>query len=340
MVAVVVVASVKLQEMNLSYRRTLLCASAVAAMFAFGPLQAQEKFPLRPIELIVPTPPGGGVDIVVRMLAELMEPALGAKLVVTNKAGASGAIGVTQLVQAKPDGYTLAAVWNAPLTVVPHTQVSAYAQDDYLAVTQLTGGTPFVFCVRPDFAASNGAEFVELLRKNPNKFTYGNDGVAGAVQLAAERTFGRLGVKIRPVPFGGAGETVKNFLGAHVDIYGGTIPTILVYVRAGQAKCLMVTAAQRTPVLPNTTSLSELGVADTASDLWRGIIAPKGLAPDRLAILEKAFHQATQQKKFLDFVSSRGETAIGSQGTEFAKVIKAEYEANAEILRTLGLKKN
>jgi len=312
---------------------------ALLLAFTCSPLHAQEKFPSRPIELIVPTPPGGGVDIVARLLAELVEPILGTRVVVVNKPGGGGAIGVTQLAQAKPDGYTLAAVWNAPLTVIPHTLGVSYSLDDYTPVTQLTGGTPFVFCVKPDFPAANGAQFIELLRKNPNKYTYGNDGVAGTVQLSAERAFGRLGVKARPVPFAGAGETVKNFLGGHVDIYGGTIPTILEYVRAGQAKCLMVTATERTPVLPDTTSLTELGVAETASELWRGIVAPKGLPADRLAILEQAFHQATQQRKFVEFESTRGETAVGGRGADFAKLIRSEYQANAEILKSLGLMK-
>ena len=236
----------------------------------------------------MPTPPGGGVDIVARMLAELAEPGLGVKVVVVNKPGGTGAVGVAQLTQAKPDGYTLAVVWNAPLTVTPHTLAVSYTLDDYTPITQLTGGTPFVFCVKPEFPAANGKEFVEVLRKNPNKFTYGTDGVAGTVQLAGERAFGKLGVSARPVPFGGAGETVKNFLGGHVDIYGGTIPTIIEYVRAGQAKCLLVTAPERTPVLPDTTSLGELGIADTASELWRGIIGPKGMPAERVAALQQS----------------------------------------------------
>lgn len=323
----------------MSHRPLLLAALGAAVSIVSPAAGAQEKYPSRPIEIIVPTPPGGGVDIVTRMLAELAEPALGTKVVVVNKPGASGAIGVSTLAQAKPDGYTLAAVWNAPLTVTPHTLNVSYGLDDYTPISQLTGGTPFVFCVKPDFPAANGAEFVEVLRKNPNKYSYGNDGVAGGVQLAAERSFGRLNVKLRPVPFGGAGETVKNFLGGHVDIYGGTIPTILEFVRAGQAKCLLVTAPERTPVLPDTTSLGELGVADTASELWRGIIAPKGIPPDRVAALEKAFYQATHQPKFLDFESSRGESAIGGRSADFAKLIKSEYDANGEILKRLGITK-
>ena len=321
------------------HRRTLLAAVGAALALTCALPHAQDKFPSRPIELIVPTPPGGGVDIVARMLGELAEPVLGVKVVVVNKPGGTGAIGVAQLTQAKPDGYTLAVVWNAPLTVTPHTLAVSYTLDDYTPISQLTGGTPFVFCVKPEFPAANGKEFVELLRKNPNKFTYGNDGVAGTVQLAAERAFGKLGVSARPVPFGGAGETLKNFLGGHVDIYGGTIPTIIEYVRSGQAKCLLVTAPDRTPVLPDTTSLSDLGIADTASELWRGIIGPKGMPADRVAALQQAFHKATQQRKFQEFEASRGESAVGGPPGEYSKLIKTEYEANAEILKRLGLAK-
>lgn len=319
--------------------RSLVVAAVAALALAAPAVQAQDKFPARPIELVVPTPPGGGVDIVARMLAEIAEPILGTKVVVVNKPGGTGAVGVTQVTQAKPDGHTLAVVWNAPLTVTPHTLQVSYSLDDYTPITQLTGGTPFVFCARPDFPAANGKELVEVLRKNPGKYTYGTDGVGGTVQLAAERAFGKLGVSARPVPFGGAGETVKNFLGGHIDIYGGTIPTVIEYVKAGQAKCLLVTAAERTPVLPDTTSLGELGAADTASELWRGLIGPKGMAPDRVAALQQAFRQATQQRKFQDFEASRGETAVGGPPADFAKMIRAEYDANAEILKRLGLTK-
>ena len=313
--------------------RTILLVALLAAAAA----QAQERFPARPIEVIVPTPPGGGVDIVARLLASLVEPALGTKVVVSNKPGGGGALGVSQLTQARPDGYTVAAVWNAPITILPHTLAVPYALDDYLPITQLTGGTPFVFCAKPEFPAAGGKEFVELLRANPGKYTYGNDGVAGSVQLAAERTFGKLGARMRPVPFGGAGETLKNFLGGHVDVYGGTIPTILEFVRGRQAKCLLVTSPQRTPALPETASLGELGVPETASELWRGIIAPKGVPADRAAVLEKAFRQATQHPKFLEFEASRGEAAVGSSAADFAKLIRTEYEANAQVIKRLGL---
>src|SRR3977135_1352557 len=106
----------------MSCRHLILAAAGAALALTHLPFaDAQDKFPSRPIEMIVPTPPGGGVDIVARMLAELVEPILGARVVIVNKAGGTGAIGVAQMTQAKPDGYTLAVVWNAPLTVIPHT---------------------------------------------------------------------------------------------------------------------------------------------------------------------------------------------------------------------------
>ena len=135
--------------------RLLTLIGACVAGMAFG-ASAQEQYPTEPIELIVPTPPGGGTDITGRLLAEQVEPILGVKVVVVNKPGASGSVGVTQLTQAKPDGYTLAYVWNAPLTIVPHTLDVPYETESYTPVSQATGGTPLIFCVKPDFPADTG----------------------------------------------------------------------------------------------------------------------------------------------------------------------------------------
>src|SRR3990167_8617580 len=146
----------------------LLCAASPAA--------AQEKFPARPIEIIVPTPPGGGTDITARLLAELAGPMLGQKVVVVNEAGAGGTLGMSAVVQAKPDGYTLGGLWNAPLTMTPHSQAVPYSLRDYAAIS-LVDTAPMVMCTQPDFAANSGKEFIEVIRNNPNKYTYGNDGV-------------------------------------------------------------------------------------------------------------------------------------------------------------------
>jgi tripartite-type tricarboxylate transporter receptor subunit TctC len=298
---------------------------------------AQEQFPTEPIELIVPTPPGGGTDITARLIAEQVEPFLGVKVVVVNRPGASGSVGVTQLTQEKPDGYTLAYVWNAPLTIVPHTLDVPYDVESYTPISQSTGGTPLIFCVKPDFPADSGEEFVEHLKANPDTYSYGNDGVGATVQLAGERVFQPLGIKLRAVPFGGAGETLQAFLGGHVDIYGGSIPPIAGHVAEGEAKCLLATSDERNQALPDAISTTELGLQGKATELWRGVLAPNGVPEDRLQILEDAFMQAAQTEKFQTFIDERGEAAIGSTGAEFKELIVSEHKDFGAIVEGLGL---
>lgn len=299
---------------------------------------AQEKFPSRPIEMVIPTAAGGGTDISLRMLAEIAEPILGQKIVVVNKPGGGGTVGMSQIVQARPDGYTIGGLWNAPLTMTPHMLPAPYKNSDYAAVTQVTA-SPTILCVKAAFPANDGKGFIEELRKNPGKYTYGNDGVGGTIQLAAERVFTKLGVKARPIPFAGAGETLKAFLGGHIDIYGGSIPPIMPYVKDKSAKCLMVTSAERNASVPEAAGLAELGAPDEATVLWRGIIAPRTLPADRLAVLQKAFAQAAQSAKFKEFMQKRGEEAKGSTSDEFRKLIDSEYEAMGKVMAAIGLTK-
>lgn len=316
----------------------ILATLAFSLVMAGAPVTAQEKFPSRPIEIIVPTPPGGGTDITARMLAELVEPMLGQKVVVVNKGGAGGALGMTAVVQAKPDGYTLGGLWNAPLTMTPHAQAVPYSLQDYVAIS-LADTAPALLCTKPDFPANTGKEFIEVIRANPNKYTYGNDGVVGMLHLSTERIFAKLGIKARPVPFGGAGETLKNFLGGHVDIYAGSIPPIVPHVKAGAAKCLLLTSKEKNAAVPQAASLTELGIPETATYLWHGIVGPKGIPADRIAILEKAFTQAAKSDKFRQSMESRGVSAEGGGAAEFRKLIDTEYKAMGEVVEALGMAK-
>jgi tripartite-type tricarboxylate transporter receptor subunit TctC len=319
--------------------RRLFTLAAVALALMVGPLAAQEKFPSRPITIIVPTPPGGGVDIVHRLLAELAEPTLGVKVVIENKPGASGSLGLAALANAKNDGYTLAAVWNAPLTITPHALQVPYDVADFAPIIQTTGGTPLIYCVRPDFPANSGKEFIAYAKENPGKLTYGTDGVGAMVQLSGERLFQPLGLKLRPVPFGGAGETLKNFLGGHVDIYGGTIPPIEAQLKDGKAKCLITTAKNKLASLPQAASASEVGLPNESTDLWRGLIAPKGTPADRVKLLADAFRKAAAEPKFKEYLTRTGETAVVGTPEDFQKVITAEYAAFGGVIKSIGLQK-
>lgn len=279
-----------------------------------------EPFPTRPLELVVPTPPGGGLDIATRLLAEATEPFLGQKVVIINKPGAGGTVALSALTQAKPDGYTLVAIWNAPLTITPHVRPVPYTLDD-LTLISLFGETPLLFCTRPDFPAADAKQFIDVLHKNPGKFTYGTEAVAGLIQVAAERIFQAQGVRQRAVPFGGTGETVKAFLGGHVDLFVGTLSVIQPHVKAGKAKCLLLTSRDRMAAVPEAAGLADLGTPQATTVLWRGIIGPRGLPADRVALLEKAFRQGALAPKYRDFTQRQGETPVGSSAAEFRELV-------------------
>jgi tripartite-type tricarboxylate transporter receptor subunit TctC len=180
---------------------------------------------------------------------------------------------------------------------------------------------------------------IDELKKNPGKYTYGNDGVGGTMQLAGERIFKALGVKVRPVPFGGAGETAKNFLGGHVTFYGGSIPPIMPHIKAGKAKALLLTSAADNEVLPTASGLKALGIPQEETVLWRAIIAPKGLPAEVLKTLEAAFRQGASQPRFKEFLKEQGEESVIAGPAEVNKLIREEYKALGEVAKDIGLKK-
>ncbi|HZH26112.1 MAG TPA: tripartite tricarboxylate transporter substrate binding protein, partial [Azospirillaceae bacterium] len=292
----------------------------------------------RPITLIVPAPPGGGTDVFARRLAELAEAGLRQKVVVENKAGGGGTIGTALISAAKPDGHTLGFVWNSPLTTSPHTLPVGYTPDSYAPLLSI-GYSSYVLCAQPDFPAANAQEMVAHIKANPGKFTYGNDGVGGTMQLAAERIFRKLELKVRPVPFGGAGETAKNFLGGHVTFYGGSLPPILPHAKAGAAKCLMLTSAEGNEALPRASGLSSLGIGAEETVLWWGLIAPKGVPADRLATLAKVFTEAANDPRFKDVMAAQGAVHAVKDGAAMDKAIRNELAALGEVARAIGAEK-
>ena len=251
----------------------MFCVTLVASS---GLVHGQEKYPSRPITLVVPTPPGGGTDVVARRLQAIVEPILGVPVVVRNMPGAGGVVGTAYVADAKPDGYTLALTFNGALTTIPSTKRVPYKTDSYVPIMQV-GSSFYAMCVAPTFPANTGREFLEELRRNPNKYTYGNDGAGGNMHLAAERIFSKFAVKARAVPLGGAGETARFFLGGHIDIYGGSVPPIMPYVTAGTAKCLLLTSANDKATLPQASGLAALGAAELETGFWYVIVGPKDL---------------------------------------------------------------
>ena len=312
--------------------RTLRRTAAVAALActAFTSHAAES------LKIIIPTPPGGGTDLYFRVLAKEVEPILGEPVVILNVPGAGGTIGVTRMVNATPDGQTIAGVWVGPVTVTPNTTKVPYTTTDYIPVIQVSSA-PYVICVHPDFPAKDGAALIAEIKRNPDKYTYGTDGPGGTGHLATARILNAFGASARDVPFKGAGETLTAFLGHHIDIYTGSAPPILQYVGLGQAKCLLLTSADRIPAMPDASSLSDLGIPGEATILWRALLAPKGTPPERIKKLEQAFEKAANSPEARRFLDDAGEQVAIRKGSELRSAIDDEYAAMGKLARQLRL---
>ena len=301
-----------------------------------SPALAQGVFPDRPIRIVVPINPGGGTDIFARALAEIVGGSLGQPIITENRPGASGTIGVQHIVDSRPDGHTLGFIWNTPLTAAPHTLGTRYTAESFTPVLSV-GYSAYALCARPDFPASSLREMIDVVRANPNQYSWGNEGLGGAMHLGVERILRRLDLQMTTVPFQGAGQTLPAFLGGHITFYGGSVVGVIGSARAGQAKCLMLTTAEDHPVMTQGSGLASLGLSDHAITIWWGLIAPNGIPPERLARLSEAFLAAARTSRFRALIEEQGATYALRIGSEMGEATRAEYEALGTVARELGL---
>ena len=320
------------------WSRWLLAALAAASLTS--PLQpaSAEQFPDRPIRIIVPVGAGGGTDVFARALADTASSALGQPVVVENRPGASGTIGVQQVINASPDGYTIGFVWNSPLTAAPHSTNARYTPDDYVAMFDI-GYSAYTLCAQPSFPANSLKEMIEEVRTRPNTYTWGNEGAGGALHLGVERVLQTLGLKMNVVPFQGGSQSLNALLGGHISFYGGSVVVGMGAIRAKTMKCLLLTTAENNPEVPGASGLASIGLADHAVTIWWGMIAPKGIPAERMERLQTAFQDALQSDRMHGILVAQGATPRMRTGDTLRTAIHNEYTALGEVAKRLGLQK-
>ena len=278
----------------------MLIRSFLAAVLALAALPvAAQSFPERPIRMIVPVNPGGGTDIFVRKLTEIIGHSMGQPIIVENRAGASGTIGTQYVIDSRPDGHTLGFIWNTPITAAPHTLGARYTLDSFTPILRV-GYAPFAICAKPDFPASNLAEMIANIRANPGRYTWGNEGMGGVMHLGVERVWRQLGLDMTAVPFQGAGQTLPALLGGHITFYGGSVTGAMPALRANTTKCLMVTTPEPARDAPGSQGLSAIGLQDMAVTIWWGLIAPNNIPADRMERITTTFADAARTPEFQD----------------------------------------
>ena len=260
-------------------RRSILAAGLALPFAAY----AQGKFPDRPIKIIVPFPPGGGVDLTARLLMEPRWKELGQPFILETKGGAGGIIGVEAMSHAPPDGYTLALTGVGTLTAGPHLRKMPY---DPMALSQITRlvRMPFIVAVRNDLPAKTLPEFMDLARRQEIRWASG--GIGTSQHLAGELFTQMSGIKMIHVPYRGTGPALNDLAAGIVDAYFGD-PATLGLIRGGKARAMAVTSPERWPVLPETPALAE-AVPGYQAENWYGIAAPPKTPEPVLAVLTAA----------------------------------------------------
>ena len=309
-------------------------ASTVASTIALPRLSWAQAFPSRPIRYICPWPAGGSTDAVIRAFAESAAKTLNQTIIVDNKPGAGGMLGANELVNAKPDGYTLSQLPHGVFRI-PHMQkVQFDTLKDFTWIACLTGYT-FGLVVPADSPIKSIKDLVEYAKANPEKFTYGHTGNGTSPHLAVEEFAQRAGIKLTPVPFKGNADNMQAILGGHTmgasDATGWGS-----HVDAGKLRLLATYGSKRTRRWPNVPTLDELGY-QTVSDSPFGVCGPKGMDPAVVRTLHDAFKKTLEDPAVLSTLEKFDQSVIYLGTEAYTKFARDSFAAEKLTIERLGM---
>jgi len=312
----------------------VLAAGLVTLAFVTA---ASAQYPERTITLIAPFPAGGAVDIVARGLAEAAKKYLPKPVVVVNRPGGAGTIGISEVVQAKPDGYTIGLGAVAILTVQPHLTALPYrTPDDYIAVMKLVTLQVVLF-VRRDAPWKTAKELLEHARANPGKVRVGVPGIGTILHLDLEQLKLLAKVDMTVVPFEGP-QQIPALLGGHVDVAMAHPAPVLPHVKAGKIRVIGVFQDARNPLFPEAPTFKELGY-DVTLGVYYPLVAPKGTPKPVVQVIHDAFRKALAEPSFVELMK-KSDIDIAYQGSEaITRELWTSFEQNAKLVQSLGLKK-
>ena len=307
----------------------LLLISSFFSAVAF----AQEAWPTRPIQLIVPFPVGGGVDVIARPFAEILAELLHQSVIVVPRDGAAGTIGTAAVATAKPDGYTLAFTPNGPITVQPHVIATLpYKMDDLVPLCQLFA-VQYVLAVRPDSPYKTLPELVAAAQAQPGKLTYGFGGVATAPHLAISQLAIIANFDMLGVPFRGDPQAIVALRAGEIDAamlnIGGT--------KAQGFRPLATFADVRQPEIADTPTVKELGYP-LVSSAFGGLFAPKGVPSEIVKKIDSSCERAAADERFQRAVRQASQVLLYRNGGDFAKALAADYAIKGDVVKRAAIK--
>lgn len=311
---------------------------AVCAMLS-GVAPAQ-NFPVKPVRIVVPFPPGGGVDIVARVVAPKLTAQYGQQVIVENRAGAAGIIGTEFAARAAPDGYTWALATLGNLAVNKHlySTMTVDPLKDLAAVTQVVD-VHFVMVAHPSLPAKTVPQLIALAKRlPPGEITFSSSGAGGAPHLGGE-LFNRLaGVKITHVPYKGSGPSFADLLGGHVSLTYDSLLQALPYIRNKKLVALGVLGGKRAAALPDVPTIAEQGVKGYELTNWFGLVVPAATPKDLIARIHGDFTRVLQEKDIRDRIAGMGADVVANSPEQFAAFWRNESEKWGRVIREAGIK--
>ncbi|CAG9183282.1 tripartite tricarboxylate transporter substrate binding protein BugE [Cupriavidus respiraculi] len=322
-------------------RRFLLSCVAGAALLHAGGAAAQANYPTRPIRLIVPFAAGGSTDLSARLVAEFAGRELGQSIVVENKGGAGGSLGMGEVARATPDGYTIgmATVSTHGSNPAVYPKLSYDPIKDFAPITNVAA-IPSVFAVHPSVPAKTMQEFIALAKANPGKYSFASPG-AGSLGHANIENFMMLAkIDLLHVPYKGAGLALNDAVAGQVNAITDNLSSTLPHVKGGRLRALAVLGATRSPQLPDVPTYAELGFKDMGEGGWFGIVAPAGTPAPIVAKLNQAIHQAMKNPEFKRKMEESGGTLVPTTPEEFKAQIQQAMARYARVAKAANIQLN
>ena len=319
--------------------RALLAAAACAAAVLHSTSAAAQAWPVKPVRLMVPFPPGGSTDIVARIVGQKLGERLGQSIVIENRGGAGGTLGTAQVAKAAPDGYTLAVGSTSTHVVAP----SVYQKLEYdpvkdFAPISLMAVSPYLLVVHPAVPAKSLKELVELARKQPGKLNYASAGVGSTTHLAMEMLKSASNTYMLHIPYSGNGPAGTAVISGQVEILFGSMPAVLPHAKGGRVRALAVGTLARSPSMPEIPTIAESGYPGFDASLWLGIMAPAGTPQPVIDRLHKEIVAVVSATDTREALSKAGAEPVTSTPAELAAMVRDGVPKYAKIVKMAGVK--
>jgi len=311
---------------------------AVALIVMAVPALAQDAYPSRPITMVVPFPPGGVADITGRPTAIALERILKQPVVISNRAGAGGAVGNAAVANARPDGYTILMALSS-ISVIPEAdklfdRKPAYALDQFAPIA-LISADPTILVVHPSLPVKSLQELVALARSKPGQMSYSTSGIYGALHMPMEMFLHAAKLKMRAVHTTGGGPAITVLLGGHVEMTAGGPAAISGQVKAGKLRAVASWGAKRHEAFPDVPTFKELGY-DIEYYIWAGMFAPRGTPEPVMNVLRDAARNAVEDADFRNAMAKVNSPVQYLDAPEFAKYWMADARRLAEVVKVIG----